>query len=240
MTHDYTKDPKSKRRASVPRDEFSLDHPPRGINMERTLEGGVAIRIRVFNPGYAGLYFLALLILCGVLCMPVMVNAKDTAALFKPGPVRVACATCGGCHAPDSPTWLGVAGLWLVLSLFIALGPFLAWELILHALGRHEIRFGMGAGSVFTGIGPLGRTRRFLLRSIKAVKVHELTIHDEDGNESTYYPHIRFELDNGKKISLLNLDPPLQAWLWFALKNLGFIPKPLNPETPVFTTPEPP
>jgi len=30
-------------------DELSIDHPPRGIRMEQTLDGGIAIRVRMFG-----------------------------------------------------------------------------------------------------------------------------------------------------------------------------------------------
>jgi len=207
---DYTKTPSPKRHAPVPRDELSLDHPPYGIKMERTLDGGTAIKIRVFDVSNVVVYFLAVLIACGLVFMVFFLEEKIEMYV------------------------------WLILSPFIALALYVVWMTILHTFGRHEIRLGMGEGSVFTGIGPFGRTRRFSLQSIKTVKVHVSTCYDDNGNEGTYYPQICFELNNGKKIKLLNLCKAHQAWLWFALKNLGAIPKSINPDIPKFTTPEPP
>lgn len=49
----------------------------------------------------------------------------------------------------------------LFLTPFIAIGLGLIGSVLLSLGGRTEVRLGAGRGSVFTGIGPLGWTRRF-------------------------------------------------------------------------------
>ena len=177
-------------------------------------------------------WLLGILIWNGLTSLFVICNIENTIELFAPAArtgIRAAFFT--GIVPVRSIPFL--ACLWLVSLPFIAVGILMVWWYFVHLFGDYIIRIGPDGGSVFKGIGPLGRTRRFSMQSVTAVRVHE---YENDG----YVRRIlRIEL-NKKKIVFWFLSEKCQAWLYYALKNLGPISKSTNPENPKFTSPEPP
>jgi len=63
--------------------------------------------------------------------------------------------------------------MWLFLSPFIAIGMMMIGSFLLSIGGRTEIRIYQGKGVVFTGIGPLGYRRRFMVSEVSDVRIEE-------------------------------------------------------------------
>ena len=79
-----------------------------------------------------------------------------------------------GTKGLDMP-WYGLAGLWLFLTPFIAIGLGVAGGVLMSLFGRTEVTLQGGDSSVFTGIGPVGRRRRFDSRQIRTVRIEDET-----------------------------------------------------------------
>jgi hypothetical protein len=81
-----------------------------------------------------------------------------------------------------SPGLLILLLLWLFLAPFIGVGAYFCWG-FLHALaGRTEIRIGPSGATLFSGVGRLGRSRRFDPVAVRAVEIVESPSRgDDDG-----------------------------------------------------------
>ncbi len=83
----------------------------------------------------------------------------------------------------DSPMSLGMTlFLWLFLTPFIAIGLLLLGTFLSSIGGRTEVQVNSKAGTVFTGIGPLGWRRRFDPEAVKNVGIQDRSWRDSDGN----------------------------------------------------------
>jgi uncharacterized membrane protein len=71
--------------------------------------------------------------------------------------------------------WGITLGLWLFLTPFIAIGLGVAGGVLMSLFGRTEVTLQGGDSSVFTGIGPIGRRRRFDSRQIRTVRIEDET-----------------------------------------------------------------
>ena len=179
--------------------------------MEQALDGGIAIRVRMF--GWTAFTLLG-------------------AALFWNGfiimPVRQLIIMVAGAFGWTLPEWVksanGASGNLLAGSFigfflipFIAVGIWLIWSTIFYFFGQCVIRFSYSEGSVFTGIGSFGRTRKFSLKSVKSVYIADV---DEDGN---FIRRSIIEMNNGREIKIpYHLGKMRNTWVLFALKkNLG-------------------
>lgn len=67
----------------------------------------------------------------------------------------------------------------VALCIFVALELFFLCACLLHVLGNIEVRSDQGKGSVFTGIGRVGLTRRFLWSQV--VEIQEEPTHYQNG-----------------------------------------------------------
>jgi hypothetical protein len=224
LTRDYTNPrlPKNERNVPVPRDELDFDHPPRGITMERTCDGGVVIRVRLFTLlGLLGMIFVVLF-WNGIVSIFIVENITDTAALLA----RDECAGDGWAR---SFAIVGIAGRWLFMTPFIAIGVFLVLYFFVFLFGGCVVRLGAdGRGSVCTGIGRVGWTRRFETQFVKAVRAH-ITV---DPEENTSTRDLRIELSNGRNIKFPGISNMHEAWLVFAMRKILKIPHSQTHETP--------
>jgi hypothetical protein len=216
MTHDYTNPrlPKNERNVPVPRDELDFDHPPRGVTMERTAEGGVVIRTRLFSS--ATMFFIvfalfwngivSVFVCCAVVltCRHFDWDVPGFLSFFKEG------------TKDEMPWW----GLWLFLTPFIAVGVGMAIAALRGVFGTCVIRVANDEGSVYTGVGPLGRTQRFHPQSVK-----RSSLRDNGQRLNGVAQHSpRIEMNNGREITLPNLGPLRNTWIAFALRVVFGLP----------------
>ena len=173
-------------------DELSLDRPPRGIRMERTLEDQTIIRVRPFSFAIALPLFLFVLFWSGI------IGAWFFAISFI---------------SNKSFSIL----MWLVIMLYIVAGLWIFFRAVFYILGRCEIRIDANEGSVFTGIGAIGRTQRFSPQSVKSIGSSAYKAHDDE-------PPVAFcpviEMNNGREIKFPNFDKMRETWIAFALGKL--------------------
>jgi len=200
FNNDYTKMERQDTRhvAAIPRDELHSDHPPRGITIERTFDGGTVVKIRMFS-------WESFMSAIGI-------------TLFWNGLVSVF-------------VWLAIKTsailLWLFLTPFIAIGLALVFGLLFTVFGKSEIKITNAEGSVFTGIGPFGKTRRFAPKSVKRFGTREKQVtHWEGSSPVVHIPTI--VMNNGREIKLPRLDSIRETWLVFALAQILKLPAPTN------------
>lgn len=89
--------------------------------------------------------------------------------------------------------------LWLFLTPFIVIGAGLLIAFLSCIGGRTEVRIQREAGVVFSGIGALGRRRRFEVSQVKAVRIDHQQWRDSDGDRRSKV-HIVIETHAGKPI----------------------------------------
>jgi len=206
MSADYTKHT-SNRAAAAPRDELHIDHPPRGIKMERTYDGTTVIRARTFSASAFGLLFFAVF-WNSITSIFVAVAIAMTAAKF-------------GFDTGFNPKWENDSPpplwlLWLFLTPFILIGLGTLGAVVFKLFGRCEIRLGAGGGSVFKGVGSLGRTQHFSPQSVKSVYLRTASY---TVNRQAVY-HWTIEMNNGREIKLPSIGKMRETWLAFALKKI--------------------
>jgi hypothetical protein len=89
--------------------------------------------------------------------------------------------------------------LWLFLTPFIAVGAFLAWAFLHLVGGRTEVIIAPSGATLFSGVGPLGRTHTFDPASVRAVELEEKTSTDSEGDSSTT-THLVLKRDGAKDL----------------------------------------
>ncbi len=89
--------------------------------------------------------------------------------------------------------------LWLFLTPFIAIGLVMIGAFLSALAGRTEVRINGAEGLVFSGIGAIGRRRRFATTSVKDIRIDERPWHDSDGNRQ-HKTYIIIETHQGKPI----------------------------------------
>ena len=190
-------------------DELSLDHPPCGIRMEQTVDGGTAITVRMF-----GMMAFVMLLLAlgwnGIISMPIRQAVTIVARRF-------------GWSLPD---WFKSAsdssgntltGLFIGLFLipFIAAGIWMIWTTLFYFFGQFVIRLSYNEGSIFTGIGFLGRSQNFSLKSVRSIDISRADIEEYASRR------IVIEMHNGREIKFpLYLGKIHSTWLLFALHKI--------------------
>jgi len=220
MSTDYTK--ATPRRASaVPRDEFQIDHPPRGIKLKQEYDGGTVIKIPLFSHVACG-YLAFALIWNGFVYL--MGGNTISAAVAKLGiSVKIPCIIPDG----DGPP------LWFIL-IFAVIGLWLVFFSFFYLFGKCEIRLGAGEGSVFKGVGLFGRTQRFTQKFVKSVGICITGYHASrrSGYKAPIY-NLVIEMDNGRKIIFSHLGKTREKWLALALEKILGLPsrETPNPQT---------
>lgn len=92
----------------------------------------------------------------------------------------------------------GLAGLWLFLTPFMAVGAGLVGNLALTVAGRTEVRIAGGTVEVFTGVGPVGRRRRFEACDAKDVRLDETS--SGRGEDASVRRCIGVDLEGGRVV----------------------------------------
>lgn len=89
--------------------------------------------------------------------------------------------------------------MWLFLTPFILIGLAMLAGFLSALGGRTEVTIKNGAGVVFTGIGALGRRKRFNAQFVKEVRVDDKRWRDSDGDRRGT-KQIVIEMQDGKPI----------------------------------------
>ncbi len=96
--------------------------------------------------------------------------------------------------------------LWIFLTPFITIGVCMIAAFLMALCGRTEVQIGDADASIFTGIGPLGRRRRFHPATVKSIRVDDRIVHDSEG-DSQRQTAIVIETDEGKILKLATMLP---------------------------------
>ncbi len=91
--------------------------------------------------------------------------------------------------------------LWLFLTPFMLIGLAMVFGFFMSLGGRTEVTIQNGRGVIFTGIGPVGRRRRFSADAVRTVRIEDKRWRDSDG-DARRNRQILIELLNGKRIEL--------------------------------------
>ena len=89
--------------------------------------------------------------------------------------------------------------LWLFLTPFILIGLALIGAFFLCLGGRTEVFLKDWQGEIFTGVGPLGRRRKFKTETVKDVRIEDKQWRDSDGDRRRS-THIVIDLLEGKPL----------------------------------------
>lgn len=89
--------------------------------------------------------------------------------------------------------------LWLFLTPFILVGLAMFIAFLSALAGRTEVQLHHSSGSVFSGIGPVGRRRRFNTAQVKDVRIDKQSWRDSDGDRRNK-THIVLQTQDGKEI----------------------------------------
>ena len=208
MSTDYTKE--TPRSASA---VLHMDHPPRGIKMWRDFDGATVIRARTFSSQAFFLLFLALVSLGGFSSNLTSLQNQINSGL-------------------DSPSAFWNTYCYLAV---IASGIFTICAVAYNFFGKCEIRVGSGNDSVFTGVGPVGKTRRFISQGVKSIDLPESlkpALQGAKKKRRKWTDFVTIVMEDGTKIILPNLGDTRETWVAFALeKILGLPPRQtLNPQ----------
>jgi hypothetical protein len=193
-------------------DELHFDRPPRGVSMKQTPEGGTVIRVLLRSIAGAGFLLVFTVFWNGLLSVFLALAIQETARRFGwavPDWLPMGGGKWEGGHAPP------LLFLWLFLTPFICVGAGTAFAVFFSLFGHCAVRLEGDAGSVFTGIGALGRTQRFAPASVKTV--HTGVTHNSKGADREY---VVIEMNNGRKIKLPVINGIKRTWLIFALQKL--------------------
>jgi len=212
MKNDYISSPHTGHGSRAPDDELRLDHPPRGIRMERAFDGTTVIRVRMFSSSAFGLLGVALF-WNGLTSIFVCFAIALTAQKFGWNLPAFSFFTEGEWDGSPPPLWF----LWLFLSPFIAIGLGMICMTVFQFFGRCVIHLDADEGRVFTGIGPFGRTQRFSPQSIKSADVKQSIISTK---RTTITTNLVIEMNNGREIKFPGLGKMRETWLTFALGKL--------------------
>ncbi len=89
--------------------------------------------------------------------------------------------------------------LWIFLTPFIAIGLAMLGALLSTIAGRTEVRLREPGGMIFSGIGRLGRKRRFDMADVAEVRVLDESWRDSDGDRRQK-SSVVIETKSGKEI----------------------------------------
>jgi len=203
---DYTKTPNlnPKPRPVVPRDEVSFEHPPKGVTMARTPEGGVVITSGIFNDLTLFLIFFSLF-WNGVASVFVLGAIAETAEYFGWGNPFPFMKVEG-----DSPGSLW--GSWLFLSPFILVGFGMVFFAIRGIFGKFTLSVEHDAASILTRFGPFGKPKVFHPQSVKRIGRYVAYT----SNRTPVY-QLLIEMNNGREIKFPGFTKVREKWMELAL-----------------------
>jgi hypothetical protein len=165
-------------RAVEQNDGVDLRHPPAGA-WHRKDATGTVIGATHRSPGAAAATFGISLFWNGIVSLFVLVAMAGTLRHLDVTPP--AWFPAPEMNGGDMGVGMTIF-LWLFLTPFILIGLVLMGAFLSCLGGRTEVRFGGSGGCVFTGIGPLGWSRRFDPRAVKAVRIDDQRWRDSDGD----------------------------------------------------------
>jgi len=199
---------------TIPDDELRMDNPPRGVRVEQSYDGFTTITVRMFSPLQALMAAGFTVLWNGFLLRPVggIVKAIITKAGFNAPDCIPKSDIADGFSMFGNGGWPPLLGMALFFIPFVCAGIWIASESVYCFFGKLVIRVGNGEGTVFTGVGAIGRTRRFALRSVKFIGGHYTT---DDDHGKSFYLHV--DMNNGRTIKTPFLSTERVTWLAFAL-----------------------
>jgi hypothetical protein len=133
----------------------------------------------------------------------------------------------GGTPPGWTPAWFPGSGpmphaavtvCWVVLTPFILGALVFLWIFLMYAAGRVEVTLRAGRGRLFTGVGPIGRTRHFDPSLVRNVSLRSKEHRDEDGN-AIYLTEVVIEAEKPLWFGV-TLSRPRQRFLLDALASV--------------------
>ena len=135
MSNDYTKNTTARTGSTVPRDDLHIDHPPRGITMERAPDGTTVFKARKFGAAAFGMLFFTVL-WNGITSIFVCIVIAETTKQFGQNiPFKEMTLN-------SSPNPTPLYYFWLFLTPFILVGIGTLFAAVYSFIGRAEIRLG--------------------------------------------------------------------------------------------------
>lgn len=96
--------------------------------------------------------------------------------------------------------------LWLFLTPFILIGLAMIGAFFSCLAGKTEVRIRDWQGEIFTGVGPIGRTRKFKTEAVKDIRIEDKDWRDNDGDRRRN-TNIVIEMTEGKPIKFASSLP---------------------------------
>ena len=172
--------------------EIKNAKPPRGVRERATLHG---ISYGVSHRSLLGaLGFLAFsLFWNGIVSIFVLINLSSTLNLLGftppewfPTPIM----------NEQSMGWGLTLFLWLFLTPFLLVGAGVVGTFFMSLAGRTAVRINANEGRIFTGVGPIGWSRKFVPHNVRRVTLTDANWKDSDGDRHTNQ-EIILEMNNG-------------------------------------------
>jgi len=203
---DYTKttDLKPKPKPAVPRDELSFEHPPRGVTMERTPEGGLVVTSPIFS-GSTVLFIVFAVFWNAIASVFVYATIMQTLAHFG---FDVSAPTVEWEGGGSPALWQQ----WLFLSPFILVGFGTAFFALRGIFGKFTLAVEHDAASIVTRFGPFGKPKIFHPQSVK--RIGRYVAYTQ--NKSPVY-HLMIEMNNGRQIKFPGFTKVREKWMGLAL-----------------------
>jgi hypothetical protein len=128
----------------------------------------------------------------------------------------------------DTPSGGGLLFLWLFLTPFMFVGACLIVAFLNALCGRTEIRLTANSGTLFSGVGPLGRTRRFDPATARSLRP-EFKISASDGDENVTATVLVLECEGAKPLRFASsLSETRRRFLEANLRELLRLPPPAD------------
>jgi len=169
--------------------------PPAGFRQRATTRGvaySVTHRSLVLAAGVLafGLFWN------GIVSVFVLLNIANTLSLLDITPPDWFPAAV----ADDQPAgWGFTLFLWIFLTPFMLVGAGMIGGFFMALGGYTEVRINASEGRIFTGVGPLGRTRKFNPAAVRVVAVRSKHWRDSDGDRRSN-EEIVFEMRDGEEL----------------------------------------
>ena len=170
---------------------------PKGVS-ERTTARGVAYAASHRSIPMALGALAVSLFWNGIVSVFVMLNLASTLNLLDvPMPDWFPAPLMNG----DTMGWGMTLFLWVFLTPFILIGATMIGAFFMALGGRTEIRINPDQGRIFTGVGPIGRTRKFSPHQVRQVTLQGKSWRDSDGDRQQKQ-EIILEMADGAELKL--------------------------------------
>jgi len=161
--------------------KLEASQPPSGLT-ERTTARGVAFSVSHRSIGGA-LGALAIgLFWNGIVSVFVFLNLSSTFGLLGVAvPEWFPAPLMNG----ETMGWGMTLFLWIFLTPFLVIGAGFIGAFFMAVAGHTEVRINAAEGRVFTGVGPMGWTRKFTPHEVRHVSLSDSKWRDSDGDRQT-------------------------------------------------------